>query len=130
MSENVVLVDSDGKQLLVITTSENVFVSQDKTLKQYLEEMQSGGGGGSTQIIVDKELSILSTNPVENKAIAKRFNELENIINNIQPTPARSDMIISKYNANITLISGEIVDTNATAVTMELSEESEEELNG
>lgn len=43
MSKNAVLTDENDEQLMPITTSENVFVSADKTLKQYLDELASGG---------------------------------------------------------------------------------------
>ena len=39
MSKNAVLTDENDEQLMPITTSENVFVSADKTLKQYLDEL-------------------------------------------------------------------------------------------
>lgn len=43
MSQNVVLTDENDEQLMPVTTSENVFVSADKNLKQYLNELASGG---------------------------------------------------------------------------------------
>ena len=43
MSKNAVLTDENDEQLMPITISENVFVSADKTLKQYLDELASGG---------------------------------------------------------------------------------------
>lgn len=43
MSKNAVLTDENDEQLLPITTSENVFVSADMTLKQYLDQLSSGG---------------------------------------------------------------------------------------
>lgn len=48
MSKNTVLTDENDEQLMPITTSENVFVSADMTLKQYLNEL---AGGGSAYIL-------------------------------------------------------------------------------
>ena len=43
MSNNVVLTDVNEEQIMPITTSENVFVNPDMTLKEFLETLNAGG---------------------------------------------------------------------------------------
>ena len=51
-------------------------------LKEKLENMESGGGG-STSTTIDSELSTTSTNPVENKVITLKINEMEETIQSL-----------------------------------------------
>ena len=74
MSNNVVLTDVNGDQILPITTSENVFTGEGVTLKETLDNMAKNGNAGA--LVVDGELSLESTNPVQNKVIAEKLTEL------------------------------------------------------
>lgn len=72
MSYSVALQDVNGEQILPITTSENVFTGEGVTLKETLQNL--AGGGGS--VVVDTALSETSTNPVQNKVITAKLNEV------------------------------------------------------
>lgn len=52
-----------------------------KIIKNKIE--YTGGGGGSTSITVDSELSTTSTNPVENMVITQKINEMETTIQSL-----------------------------------------------
>ena len=43
MSRNVILTDVNEEQILPITTSENVFLNPDMTLREYIEHLNAGG---------------------------------------------------------------------------------------
>jgi hypothetical protein len=45
-------------------------------------EGESGGSGGTVSLTIDSALSTTSTNPVQNKVITKKINEIENLIGN------------------------------------------------
>lgn len=78
MSRNVILTDVNDEQILPITTSENVFVGEGITLKETLENLP---GGGSV-VVIDKDLSETSENPVQNKVITEKLNEVFTSVSN------------------------------------------------
>ena len=78
MSKNVVLTDANGEQILPVTTSENVYTGAGVTLKETLKNLSGGGGA----IIVDTELSEESDNPVENRVITAKINEVFQSVSN------------------------------------------------
>lgn len=78
MSKNAVLTDVNGKQIFPITTSENVFTGEGVTLKETLENLSGGGSA----VIVDEALSETSTNPVQNKVVTAKLNEVFQYVSN------------------------------------------------
>ena len=78
MSKNVVLTDVNGEQILPITTSENVFTGEGVTLKETLDNL----AGGGSALVVDSALSNSSTNPVQNKVITEKLNEVFQSVSN------------------------------------------------
>lgn len=86
MSRDVCLEDVNGEQILPITRANNVFVGEGVTLDEYLDNLQLGGGsggsGGGTSVIVDAELSVTSKNPVQNKVITEKLNEVFQSVSN------------------------------------------------
>lgn len=78
MSRNVILTDVNDEQILPITTSENVFVGEGVTLKETLENLP---GGGSV-VVIDKDLSETSENPVQNKVISAKLNKVFQSVSN------------------------------------------------
>lgn len=71
-SRNVVLEDVNGDQIYPVTLSENVFTGKGVTLKETLENLSGGGSA----VVIDKELSNTSTNPVQNKVISAKLDEV------------------------------------------------------
>lgn len=71
MSKSVVMYDYDDNQVFPVTTSENVYVGAGVTLKEHLENLDGDG-----EVIVDKELSETSENPVQNKVVTERMNDI------------------------------------------------------
>lgn len=78
MSKNVILTDVNDEQILPITTSENVFVGEGVTLKETLENLSGGGSA----VVVDKAMSETSENPVQNKVISAKLNEVFQSVSN------------------------------------------------
>lgn len=78
MSKNAVLTDVNGEQIFPITTSENVFTGEGVTLKETLENLSGGGSA----VIVDEALSETSTNPVQNKVVTAKLNEVFQYVSN------------------------------------------------
>jgi len=78
MSNNVILTDVNGDQLLPITTSENVFTGEGVTLKETLDNL----AGGGSAVVIDKDLSETSENPVQNKVISAKLNEVFQSVSN------------------------------------------------
>lgn len=54
----------------------------------YIEKVGNGGGGNIT---VDKQLSLVSTNPVENKVVTKAINDLDDKVNKKSQTHLNSN---------------------------------------
>lgn len=78
-----------------------------KIIKNKIE--YTGGGGGSTSTTIDSELSTTSTNPVENKVITLKINEMEETIQSlnievdselstISTNPVQNKIITQKLN--------------------------------
>lgn len=82
MSKNAVLTDNNGEQIMPITTSENVFTGEGVTLKETLDNLS--GGGGTATVTVDKALSTTSTNPVQNKIITAKINDMNTEMNSVK----------------------------------------------
>jgi hypothetical protein len=78
MSQNVVLTDVNGEQIMPVTTSENVFTGAGVTLKETLKKLADGGSA----VIIDTELSEESENPVQNKIITEKLNEVFQSVSN------------------------------------------------
>lgn len=132
MSKDVVLTDYDGEQIMPITTADNVMLGDNLTLRQKLDDIKEQGG---VTIDVDSELSETSNNPVKNKVITAKLNEVfqgtsnvlrEKIWSNPNTSvafPAQTiNLDLSKYDYveveitdNITSDSGGI-DTKGTAI--------------
>ena len=82
MSNNLVLTDVNGEQILPITTSENVFTSSSETLKETLERISQNGNGGayvlpnaSLETLGGVKLNVVSEVPTEFKADVITFVE-------------------------------------------------------
>ncbi len=78
MSRNVILTDVNEEQIFPITTSENVFVGEDVTLKETLDNL----AGGGSAVVIDKAMSETSENPVQNKVISAKLNEVFRSVSN------------------------------------------------
>jgi len=77
-SRDVVLTDVDGNQIMPITRSNNVFTGEGVTLDETLRNI----AGGGSAVVVDSALSEISENPVQNKAIASKLNEVFQSVSN------------------------------------------------
>lgn len=76
-------------------------------------EVQSGGGGGGGSVVVDDTLSTESTNPVQNKIITERINQIqsdldtaEGEIDTLQSSLSSLDSDVDGINARVTELEG------------------------
>lgn len=60
-----------------------IYTSDDRTLQEVLDELSMGGGSSGDSLIVDDALSETSTNPVQNKVVTEKFNEVATTVGNI-----------------------------------------------
>lgn len=60
-----------------------IYTSDDRTLQEVLDELSMGGGSSGGSLIVDDALSETSTNPVQNKVVTEKFNEVTTTVGNI-----------------------------------------------
>ena len=77
-SRDIVLTDVDGNQIMPITRSNNVFTGEGVTLDETLRNI----AGGGSAVVVDTALSETSENPVQNKVIASKLNEVFQSVSN------------------------------------------------
>lgn len=76
-------------------------------------EVQSGGGGGGGAVVVDDTLSTESTNPVQNKVITERINQIqsdldtaEGEIDTLQSSLSSLDSDVDGINSRVTELEG------------------------
>ena len=76
-------------------------------------EVQSGGGGGGGSVVVDDTLSTESTNPVQNKIITERINQIqsdldtaEGEIDTLQSSLSSLDSDVDGINSRVTELEG------------------------
>ena len=76
-------------------------------------EVQSGGGGGGGFVVIDDTLSTDSTNPVQNKVITGRINQIqsdldtaEGEIDTLQSSLSSLDSEVDGINARVTELEG------------------------
>lgn len=76
-------------------------------------EVQSGGGGGGGFVVIDDKLSTESTNPVQNKIITERINQIqsdldtaEGEIDTLQSSLSSLDSEVEGINARVTELEG------------------------
>lgn len=76
-------------------------------------EVQSGGGGGGGFVVIDDNLSTESTNPVQNKVITERINQIqsdldtaEGEIDTLQSSLSSLDSEVDGINARVTELEG------------------------
>lgn len=76
-------------------------------------KVQSGGGGGGGAVVVDDTLSTESTNPVQNKVITERINQIqsdldtaEGEIDTLQSSLSSLDSDVDGINARVTELEG------------------------
>lgn len=76
-------------------------------------EVQSGGGGGGGSVVVDDTLSTESTNPVQNKIITERINQIqsdldtaEGEIDTLQSSLSSLDSDVDGINSRVTALEG------------------------
>lgn len=76
-------------------------------------KVQSGGGGGGGAVVVDDTLSTESTNPVQNKVITERINQIqsdldtaEGEIDTLQSSLSSLDSDVDGINSRVTELEG------------------------
>lgn len=76
-------------------------------------EVQSGGGGGGGFVVIDDKLSTESTNPVQNKVITERINQIqsdldtaEGEIDALQSGLSSLDSEVEGINSRVTALEG------------------------
>lgn len=110
---------------------DNVNVTRDDVVDMlnnvFYASTSSGGGGGGSDITVDAVLSTSSTNPIQNRAVANKFNE---VIASIPEIPAVPTVQTSEYGTELNYIysdrnwfNGKKVMTGIDLQTSELNEE-------
>lgn len=66
-----------------IASNERVWAEALNDLNERINEIGTGGGGGTSDIVVDSALSTTSTNAIQNKAVANALNEKQDTISDL-----------------------------------------------
>ena len=75
-------------------------------------EVQSGGGGGGGSVVVDDTLSTESTNPVQNKIITEKINQIQSDLDTAEGE-------IDTLQSGLSSLDSEVDGINARVVTLE-----------
>ena len=86
-----------------------------------LEELEDNPGGGGSSIVVDSELSLISENPVQNKAVTGKIYDITQQVENLLPTKTEVENAREDYWGTTHENVGEAIRTTTATLSGDIS---------